>query len=404
VLVLPQLVMALTAGQGPPPQFQVHSVDSQVRAGVVEKLADDGSLTFRGAPAIEGSKVICLRRANAPLPPWPREPHLLFANGDRLAGTIVDCDDSALRFQPAFTGNAADVVLRVPLSRIAVVWLTSMPRDLSDNDPRHSVMNAPRRRDVLLLRNGDTVPGSLLGIDARAAQTRWKGDREATIDNAAIAAVAFNSALARSGLPKGVHARLTLTDGSRLTCIRVSGDADSIRCQTDFKASFTVPWQQIAALDIVNGPAVALSDLKPKRYQYTPSLQEDFALMIDRNLTGGQLSLRTRDGVSHFDKGLALHARCEVVYALDAKYQQFDALIGLDPELGSRGDAEVRIFLDGKEPPPEQVQRLTPQTESWPARVDVKGVKELTIQINCAGGGHVHDAVNLGDARLILAK
>jgi NPCBM/NEW2 domain len=395
-------LMAAALGAAPAPQFYLHAKGEEVPAGTIERVGADSSITLAGHEPIPGTDVISLRRVGAALPGWPREPQLLLVGGDRIVGEIVDCDGRGLRFRPKSAGGM-EGNMRVPLSRVDVLWLAPRPRELCESDPRYAALKGARQRDLLLLRNGDAISGDLLGIDGTTQKTRLQTSRELAIENAKIAAVGFNTQLARARTPKGIYARVVLTDGSRLTLQSASADAKSLTAETDFKAKLTIRWEDIVALDLFGGAAEYLSDLRPKKYDYAPFLSERYPWVADRNVEDGPIQLRTKDGPAHFDKGLGLHSQCKLVYALDGKYRTFEAGVGLDEELGKKGDAEVRILIDGKQGSGSQ-RRLTHGGELWPVRMDIRNAKELTIEVNWGNGGHVGDAVDLGDARLILGE
>jgi hypothetical protein len=395
-------LMAAALGAAPAPQFYLHSKGQEVPAGAIERVRADWSVTLTGHEPVSGTDVISLRRVGVPLPRWPREPQLLLVGGDRIVGQIVDCDGRGLRFRPKSTGDG-DGIVRVPLSRADVLWLVPRPRERGESDPRYPALNGARQRDLLMLRNGDVISGDLLGIDGTAQKTRFQTSRELAIENAKIVAVGFNTQLARARTPKGIYARVVLTDGSRLTLQSANADAKSLTAENEFKAKLTIRWEDIVALDLFGGAAEYLSDLRPKKYEYTPFLSERYPWIADRNVEDGPIVLRTKDGPAHFDKGLGLHSQCKLVYSLDGKYRTFETAIGLDEELGKTGDAEMRILIDGKQSNGAP-RRLTHGGELWRVRVDVSNAKELTIEVNWGNGGHVGDAVDLGDARLILAE
>jgi len=398
VLAVGFMVAAL--GAVPVPQFELYTRGEEMPADAIERINPDWSVTLTGQKPVPGTDVISLRRVDMALPAWPREAQLLLIGGDRIVGEIVDCDGRGLRFRQKASSDREEV-LRVPLSRVDVLWLAPGPRDLRESDPRYAALSGARQHDLLLLRNGDAISGDLLGMDGTTKKTRVQESRELAVENTRIAAIAFNTQLARAHPPRGMYGRVILTDGSRLTLQSANADAKSLIGETDFKAKLTIRWEDIVALDLFHGSAHYLSDLRPKQYEYSSFLSERYEWVADRNVTEGQIVLRTKDGLSHFDKGVGLHSQCKLVYALDGKYRTFEAMIGLDEMLGKNGDAEVRILVDGKET--GAGRRLTHDGESWRVRMDVRNTQELTIEVNWGDGGHVGDAVDLGDARLILA-
>src|SRR5437660_7438048 len=103
------LLLSLTAcmpGADAAPSFRLETAAGEGPPGTVESLAEDWSVALAGARPVPGGEVISLRRVGSQLPAWPRRAHLLFANGDRLAGEPAGCDGRTLRFRPAFAAPA----------------------------------------------------------------------------------------------------------------------------------------------------------------------------------------------------------------------------------------------------------------------------------------------------------
>jgi hypothetical protein len=168
-----------------------------------------------------------------------------------------------------------------------------------------------------------------------------------------------------------------------------------------FKDKLSISLNDIASLDIYQGKAVYLSDLKPSKYEYRSFQGEDHAWAADRNLSGTEMQIRTADGVATFDKGIAVHGECLLVYALDGKYERFESTVGLDARLGKRGSAEIRVRVDGKEHRINDGKALTAEGRPFQVSIDVKGAKELALIVLRGDGGNVSDHVNWCDARLI---
>ena len=86
-----------------------------------------------------------------------------------------------------------------------------------------------------------------------------------TLPLSRVAAVTFDPALARVRKPKGPFARLVTADGSRLSLAAATADASTLKGTTTFGTAVEVPLADVIALDVFQGKATYLSDLKPKR-------------------------------------------------------------------------------------------------------------------------------------------
>jgi len=388
------LLLAATVPAGS--DFEVRTLGGLPVTGAVQTLDADGSLVV-GDQTVGAGEWYSVRRANAALPPWPRAPHVELNTGDRVAGTSAGADGDALRLKLSVPG-AKDQFVRFPLSAVRAVWLTTRPA----NGPDPDWLTAPRKRDLFLARNGDSAAGALTEIDPTGNAVHFQADgRDHRLDLSKLAAIAFNTDLARTRRPKGPYYRLTLVDGTRLKVQTATFDGRTWTATTLFKDEIQIPADQLVSVDVEQGQATYLSDLKPTKYQYHTFDGEQYTWVADGCVTGRSITIRGASGKSTFDRGLGLHADCIISYALRGKYRRFEALAGLDARSGARGNAALIVRVDGKEQGLPAGGRLTDAGGPVAVRIDVTGAKELTIEIGRGAGGHVRDHVNLAEARLV---
>ena len=167
-----------------------------------------------------------------------------------------------------------------------------------------------------------------------------------------------------------------------------------------FGGAVEIPLAELLSLDVLQGKAVYLSDLKPKRAEQAGFLGPAWPWAADRDARGGPLRLLTPAGESTFDKGLGTHPRTTLSYDLGGKFRRFEALVGLDPATGRHGRADVRVRLDGKGQDLPALRSLAAGV-AVPLRIDVTGAKELALAIDFGPAGDVQADVNWGDARLV---
>jgi hypothetical protein len=391
------LTAMLAAAPEPGPFVALGPADEPVTGRLVRLAADGTAELAAGPKTVRVRDTYSLRRQRVPLPPLPRGPLLVTITGDRVPGRLLGGDTQALRFRPAFAPDEAE--WKVPFSSAAVVWLTRPPADTPLDPGRYAWLADTRRRDVLLFRNGDTLRGSLDGFADGPKFKPETGDLR-TVPLAQLAAVAFNPSLARTRKPKGPYARLVLRDGTRLDVTGPTIEKDTLRGKALFGAAIEVPLVEVVALDVFQGKATYLSDLKPTKAEHAAYLGAAWPWAADRAAHGGPLRLLTPAGEQTFDKGLGTHPRTTLVYDLGGKYRRFEALVGLDPASGRHGRADVRIRLDGKEQERPELRSLAAGF-AMPPRLDVTGVKELTLVIDFGPSGDVQADVNWADARVI---
>lgn len=375
-------------------QFEVRLVAGGSRAVSIKAIAGDGALSLEGGARIAGSDWYSVRRLPGVLPPWPRSPHIELVGGDRIAGAMVGADGDSVRWLLPLRGP--EQAIRLPISAVRVAWLVRGP----DEDPAWLI--ATRKRDVIQTRNGDLTLGALTGMDEQRKTLQYQADgKDQQLALSRIAAIGFNTDLARLRRPKGVYYRVTLIDGTRLSAANVTFDGTTWTAQTLFKDTVRLPAERLTSIDMEQGGLTWLSTVKPVDYQYHSFDGEQHSWSVDRSVTGESLRLRTEHGESTFDRGIGLHAECAITYSLGGKYKRFEALAGLDARTGMKGDATILVKVDGKDQKLERKGRLTLIGGPIAINLDVTGAKELKIEIHRANGSNVQDHVNLVEARLM---
>jgi hypothetical protein len=379
-----------------PIQFQLHTIAGLAGAGPLEKIADNWSVSLAGDKPIqaEGADVVSLRRVGQPMPAWPADEHLLFANGDRLSGKPLELRSERLRFQAAI-GKGAE--LTVPLTAVSVIWL-ALPDGASDRDTvLRPWQNTRRTRDLVLLRNRDQIEGTMSDIDDQAVRLRGPDRKEIRLERGKVAVILLSNDLSRSLRPRGVYARLVLSNGGRISLASAKTEGTRLVGKTLFGGQLTIPLDQIVALDLYQGRATYLSDLKPKRFDFNPYLGVNWPYQQDRSVVGNPLKVAT--GV--FDKGLGLHSETKITYDLAGAYQWFEATVGLDEATGKLGSAGIQVLVDGKAQNVGGDEDLTFTKPPRSLRLKVAGARELTLVVNYGRHGDVQDHVDWVDARLL---
>ncbi len=348
--------------------------------------------------------VVSLRRANRALPPFPTGPHLITTNGDRIAGELLGGGGQSLRFVPGSVTLKEDETWLVPLSATAAIWLTDTPADTPPDPAAYPWVEGNKNRDVFRFRNGDTARGILAGLgpvaDRPTIQFRPDMGLARAIEAKELAAIVFNPTLAKPRKPKGPYARVVLANGSRFGLTNPTLANGILTGETLFGQKAELPVEAVVALDVFQGKAVYLSDIKPKKVEQGGFLGVQWPWAADRAVNGSPLRLMSAEGVSTFDKGLGTHPRTVLTYDLGGKYRRFEALVGLDPESGVRGRVGVRVLVDGKEQVVPGLGAVTAGTPV-PVRIDVSDAKELVLEVNFGPAGSVQADVNWADARLV---
>ena len=383
-----------------PPAFAAVGAGDERPVGPVLRLSADGRAEV-GIPGGTAAvpQLVSLRRVGVAVPAVPRGPALLTTTGDRVPGRLTGGDARSLRFRPPFLPETA-TDWPVPLASVAVVWLARPPADTPLDPARYPWLADHRRRDLVLLRNGDVARGTLTGF-APDIRLKPEGGPVRTFPPTEPAALAFDPSLARTRKPTGPYSHVVLRDGTRLDLTAAAIEANVLRGKANFGLDVQLPTAELVALDVYQGKAVYLSDLTPARAEHAGFLGPVWPWAADRSVRHEPLVLTGPNGPETFDRGIGTHPRTVLAYDLGGKYRRFEAVVGLDAESGRGGQAVVRILLDGKDATPVGLRRLV-SGPAVPVRLDVTGAKELVLEVDFGPAGDVRADVDWGDARLFV--
>jgi beta-galactosidase len=115
----------------------------------------------------------------------------------------------------------------------------------------------------------------------------------------------------------------------------------------------------------------------------------------DRSQGGRPLRLGGRT----FTRGLGVHARSVLTYALGGSYTTFAATIGIDSEVGNGGSVVFRVVGDERTLYESPVMRGG--DAPVPVSVDLAGVLLLRLEALEAENANIADHANWAEARLL---
>ncbi|HEY7326576.1 MAG TPA: NPCBM/NEW2 domain-containing protein [Gemmataceae bacterium] len=380
------------------PVFTVRTTTGQVVKGTWRQLKSDWSVRLGEGDGtmISGADVLSVRRVDVGLPRLPMDNHLILANGDRIPFGTLRLVEEKFYFRHANLEEGKEATL--PLSAVSVLWYIAPDKDLDAEKLRRRLTSGTRSRDQVCLRNGDIVAGVLISLDSDNAVVEVD-KRRVSVKTPQLAYIAFNTELADALRPKGSYARLILRDkrpgrGGRFSLTSATADENMLSGTTVFGAQLRVPLGDIAALDPQQGSSVYLSDIKESEYVFEPYFDAAWPFALDGNVAGHDLLLAG----SAYDKGVSMHSHSRLTYRLPGAFTRFETLVGLDGKDGREGAVRVRVLADGK----ALLDRaLTSQDGAVPVSLSLKGVRELTLEVDFGRDGDVRDVVDWVDARLV---
>lgn len=236
-----------------------------------------------------------------------------------------------------------------------------------------------------------TVRGLLESLDANAAAI-VVNDRNVKVQRADLQAIVFASVKPKK-ITSGM-VRAHLNDGSRVVAKVDSLSKAGVLKLKLSQGTIPVAWASVNTVDVYSDRLRYVSDLKPAAVNERAIVTLAQSWKKDRSVTGGPLTV----GGKTYEKGLGVHARSELTFAVDEQYETFSAVIGLDEGNGRKGDCEFVVRADGRE---LYRKRLTGKDK--PVRVNVKiaGAKRLTLLVEPGKNLDIADHANWCAASLI---
>jgi hypothetical protein len=137
-----------------------------------------------------------------------------------------------------------------------------------------------------------------------------------------------------------------------------------------------------------------LSDWKPTAEAQQAIVTFPLPWQRDKSASGKPLVVGTRQ----FEKGLGMHARTELTFALDKQWDLLAATIGLDPEAGARGDCVFTVLADGEL---LFTRRMRGSDSPYELELPLIGRGQLTLAVEPGEGLDLADYANWGDVRVV---
>ncbi len=330
--------------------------------------------------------------AEADLPPGAEDIEVVLTTGDVLAGKAGARADGGVQVT-----NKAYGTLTVKFEHVRAVLFPANRRFL----PKPPPSNPPA--DVVAGISGDSAEGTILGVSAGGVEYKSaRLGREVTIPPAQAAGVWLAEMKAPPAEPASLFSIVLTAEGSSLRGHIRSLEGGILDFADLYGDAHKVPADQVAGLTMKNGRVVYLSDIDPAGIQedanYIRSAEKqpgDLEYPFRRDRSAGDTRILLGGAVHR--KGLGVHARSSLAYALGGAFRRFQATFGLDAVSGGRGAVTAEVWVDGK-----KVQEVTLKGADAPRPLDIEisSAKELRLVVTWAGNGQ-SDFADWGSARLI---
>jgi hypothetical protein len=315
--------------------------------------------------------------------PQPGQALLVLRNGDRLCGALTGGTPTAVELRGGAFG-----ALACPIAAIARLHVVP-PGTSPEPAPAE---NADRLRFV----NGDSVDGTVEAFGPKGVTFRSEHLGALELEFARIRTVSFaRGAGERPPRPEGVHAIVHCDDGTAVTGSPLGIQEGRLHLKTAIGLDLDLDLARVLRLDFRGGRLTFLSDMEPSSVVETPCFDVVWAHRRDLSVDGNPLRLGDRE----YTKGLGVHSRCEISYALGGRHTRFLAHVGIDEEVGDRGNAHVQVLVDGEVK--FERKALRGRDAPVPVALDVAGAKVLTLRVDFGEELDICDHVDWAAARLI---
>ncbi len=329
----------------------------------------------QAVPAADVRSIGFDKRTSADLMTTAGRHVIIASDGSRLAVSNEGLADGKV------TGAADSAPkMSLPLEGVARILRPKAHETPADLERRRDALKVVRgEKDTLIVGAGEgqwvTMAGVVNSLDSTSVSVNYDGS-DTTMEAPAVSVIEF-AATGGAQAQKSVG-QVLCVDGSQIAFVTLSVGEKDTTVESPALKKVVLDSSKIATIRLARGSAIYLSDLEPKAVKETPFFDESFSYRRDKSVAGEPLRI---DG-NNYEKGLGLHAKCELTYDLDGQFRGMTAVVGIDDTTPS-GSAIVHLLGDGKELMKEiRIDGGPPR----PIRVDLSGVKKLSVVADFAPG------------------
>jgi hypothetical protein len=210
-------------------------------------------------------------------------------------------------------------------------------------------------------------------------------------------------------------ARVTSHRGDQFAASTVKFAGGLFEIETVWGQSLQVAGALIRSIDLSSGRVQYLSDLEPLEERLDGidpdgsllagliDKEEEALLFGPRRDTTMERTSRLRLRGREFSKGLCIHSRTEISWALDEKYTSLDCQVGIDDEVAFSGMHIVALKISGDGNVLFE-KNISTTDDPLPLQLPLNGVSTLTILVDFGDNESTCDWLDLADAKLLIAK
>lgn len=306
-----------------------------------------------------------------------------------LRGELVSLDDETISLKTAWAGE-----LKLALTGVRG-FVSPTVGTAADRQKFDMRLADPLADDAALVLGREKEVSQVAGVAHGVAEGKlrftFEGE-ERSINVARLVGVIYAKRPRQTGDAKPYQIA-HLVSGDLLAGVWRDINDERLEFETS-SGKVNLPRAVVARVIFRKGKVTYLSDLDPVGVEETPYFGRLMSYRRDQSLDGGPLKLKGKT----YAKGLAVHSRSLLTYALDGEYESFKATVGFDESSQGRGRVACRLLADGRELFAEP--DLAAAAEPRAIDVSLKGVKQLTLEVDYGADEDTLDRVLWADGRL----
>jgi hypothetical protein len=239
----------------------------------------------------------------------------------------------------------------------------------------------------------DSIAGLIESLTAEQLTFQFEG-QERTLRRDRLIGIALAQAQAEDEAPRCL---VSFRDGSRLAggLLAIKGELATLELPGGGQVAF--PWWAVARVDFRSSRVAFLSDLKPVGVDESPLVTLARPWQRDKSVMGRPLMLGTRV----FEKGIGVHSRSALTFAVDGKYDVLAAAIGIDAGAAGKGDCIFNVLGDGQSIFSRRMKGTDPPHD---LQIDISRFAQVTLLVEPGADLDLADHADWCDARLIRNK
>ena len=309
--------------------------------------------------------------------------------------------------------------LRVPAE--AVQSIRMKPDDTAVRAQWETLRTRQTEKDLLVVtkRDGtglDFLTGVISTVSSEKLEFLLDGET-VPVPLPRVYGVIFGQAITVADKAGAAKVKLLTKSGDVLAGEKLTATGETFEILMSWGKTITGDIKVLQRVDLSAGRLTYLSDLPALREVFSgvdpegsllsglASAEEQALLFGPRRDMAIQGRTRLRLRGKEYTKGLCVHSRTEIAWALDQKYESLDAIVGIDDEVAFQdgGTHAVRLIIQGDDK--VLVDRLVSgKDQPQPLSLPLAGVSTMTVIVDYGDADSICDWLDFADARLRISQ